>query len=246
MPLTSNWPFLTARWQNLFLATYAVPDELLIPRLPPGLELDRRDGSAFVSLVAFDFLETRVLGVSWPGYRDFPEVNLRFYARRGDERGVVFIRELVPRRAVAWLARLLYNEPYAAVPMVSTATDLGDAVTIEHRVFDRNRIHTIRATGAKPAVRPGPDSTEHFFKEHQWGYGRTRRGATLRYEVRHPVWDVFPVRDFQIDVDWAALYGPEWAFLQDATPVSTVIAAGSDVAVYRGVRYSVLDGNRIA
>src|SRR6516225_5763311 len=110
-------PFLTARWTNLVLATYAVPPELLRPRLPLGLDLDLREGQAFVSLVAFDFRDTRVLGVPWPGYRNFPEINLRFYVRRGDERGVVFLREFVPKRLVAWLARLLYNEPYLAAPM---------------------------------------------------------------------------------------------------------------------------------
>ena len=54
--------FLTARWSNLCLFTYAVPPALLRPRVPPGLELDRREGlegEAFVSLVAFDFLETQ-------------------------------------------------------------------------------------------------------------------------------------------------------------------------------------------
>src|SRR5262245_23022935 len=85
--------FLTARWSNLFLATDAVPPALLRPRLAPGLDLDTRDGQAFVSLVAFDFLDTRVLGVPWPGYRNFPELNLRFYVRHGGERGVMFIRE---------------------------------------------------------------------------------------------------------------------------------------------------------
>ncbi|HEX4590209.1 MAG TPA: DUF2071 domain-containing protein, partial [Gemmataceae bacterium] len=78
-------PFLTARWTNLFVANYPVPDRLLAPRLPPGLTLDRWEGSAYVSLVAFDFRDTRVLGIPWPGYRHFPEVNLRFYVRRGDE-----------------------------------------------------------------------------------------------------------------------------------------------------------------
>src|SRR5689334_13401141 len=99
------FPFLTARWENLCLVTYTVPPALLEPRLPPGLTLDTRDGQAFVSLVAFQFLGTRVLGVPWPGYRNFPELNLRYYVRHGEERGVVFIREFVPRQLVAWLAR---------------------------------------------------------------------------------------------------------------------------------------------
>src|SRR3954469_19204610 len=121
-------PFLTARWSNLCLFTYAVPRELLERRLPPGLELDRRDdleGEAFVSLVAFDFLDTRVLGVPWPGFRNFAELNLRFYVRHGEERGVVFVREFVPQRLVAWMARTLYQEPYQAAPLTAVRTDDG-------------------------------------------------------------------------------------------------------------------------
>src|SRR5262249_15991609 len=113
-------PFLTATWSNLFLATYVAPTELLEPRLPPGTTLDALQGNGFVSVVAFEFLDTRVGGVAWPGYRNFAELNLRFYVRRGDERGVVFVREFVPQRVVAWLARRLYNEPYLAAPLRAT------------------------------------------------------------------------------------------------------------------------------
>src|SRR5262249_34292929 len=108
----SKRPFLTANWINLFVVTYAVPPEILKPFLWPGLSLDLRGGDAFVSLVVFDFSDTRVRGISWPGYRNFPELNLRFYVRQGTERGVVFIREIVGKRLVAWIARTLYNEPY--------------------------------------------------------------------------------------------------------------------------------------
>jgi uncharacterized protein YqjF (DUF2071 family) len=232
-------PFLTACWTNLFLANYPVPDELLTPGLPLGIELDRRDGSAYVSLVAFDFRDTRVLGISWPGYRRFSEVNLRFYVRRGGERGVVFIRELVPLRLVAWLARVLYNEPYAAMPMTSRVTESDCAITVEHCLTGGDRTHSIWAIGDKPCCRPAPDTTEHFFKEHRWGFGRTRGGRTLRYEVRHDCWDTYPVRDYAIDIDWATLYGPEWAELNKATPSSVVLAGGSAVAVYPHGRVTV-------
>src|SRR4051812_29436618 len=196
-------PFLTARWCHLVLANYAVPEALLRPRLPPGLELDVRDGCCWASLVGFQFLDTRVLGVGWPGYRNFPEWNLRFYVRRGDRRGVCFVREFVPQRLVAFLARTVYNEPYAAAPMSRDVRETGDAATAEYRVHWGGRWHALRAAGRRPAVRPGPDGVEHFFKEHQWGFGVTRRGRTLRYEVRHPEWDVFPLTDFAADVDWA-------------------------------------------
>src|SRR5947209_7298268 len=225
-------PFLTAQWRNLFLATYPVPPALLEPRLPPGLALDTRDGHAFVSLVAFGFLDTRVLGVPWPGYRNFTELNLRFYVRHGAERGVVFVREFVPRRLVAWLARALYNEPYRATPLRSTCTDTPTGRTMEYRLRWAGREHVVTVTGSRPAVLPGPASEEHFFKEHHWGFGVTRRGRGLRYEVVHPTWEVLPVRDYRIDLDWASVYGPEWEALTRATPTSAVLAVGSPVSVY--------------
>ena len=225
-------PFLTARWSNLFLATYPVPPALLQAHLPPGLALDFRDEQAFVSLVAFDFLDTKVLGVPWPGYRNFAELNLRFYVHQDSQRGVMFIREFVPQRVVAWLARLLYNEPYHAAPLVSNVRDELDHVTIEHRLHFGGRTHLISATGKKPAYRPADGSLEHFFKEHHWGYGTSRAGRMIRYEVEHPVWSVYPVEAYEIDLDWEMVYGPEWGFLSRTPPVSTVLAVGSPVAVY--------------
>jgi uncharacterized protein YqjF (DUF2071 family) len=225
-------PFLTAKWHNLFLATYAVPPSLLEKRLPPGLELDLRDGNAFVSLVAFQFLQTRVLGIGWPGYRDFGELNLRFYVRQGEERGVVFIREFVPQRLVAWMARLLYNEPYLAAPISAERTESPDEVRMYYCLRFAGRDHHIHVTGGKPAFHPGLDSLEHFFKEHKWGFGTTRSGQGIRYQVAHDVWEVYPVREHRLDFDFGAVYGPEWAFLAQQTPYSTVLAAGSDVAVY--------------
>jgi uncharacterized protein len=231
--------FLTARWSNLCLFTYAVPAALLRPRVPPGLELDRREGlagEAFVSLVAFDFLETRVLGVPWPGFRNFPEINLRFYVRRptpdgGAERGVVFIREFVPQQLVAWMARRLYHEPYVAAPMSSRVTQADDAITVEHHVTYARRTHTLSMTADRPAACPPESGVEHFFKEHRWGYGVTPRGRLIRYEVLHPVWDCHRVRSWRVDLDWASVYGPEWAFLQGQEPVSTTLAVGSAVSV---------------
>lgn len=225
-------PFLTAEWRNLFLATYAVPPALLRPRLPPGLELDMRDGNAFVSLVAFQFCNTRVLGVPWPGYRNFTELNLRFYVRHGEDRGVVFVREFVPQHLVAWLARTIYNEPYRSAPLTNRCQDAANSRSMEYRLRWAGRDHVLSVTGRKPSRLPSETSDEHFFKEHHWGYGRTRRGQAIRYQVTHPVWEVLPVQSYHADLDWRSVYGPEWEELSKATPMSTVFAVGSAIAVY--------------
>jgi uncharacterized protein YqjF (DUF2071 family) len=224
-------PFLTAHWANLFLANYAVPASLLEPRLPPGLALDTRDGSAYVSLVAFQFLDTRVLGVPWPGYRQFPELNLRFYVHDGQKRGVVFVREFVPHRLTAWIARVLYNEPYLFAPMTAKIDDGAGEVRAEYRIRQSGRWNTISVAGARPAVVPREDSVEHFFKEERFGFGTTRKGDLLRYEVAHPVWSVYPVRDYRVDLDWGGVYGADWQFLERQQPQSTVFAVGSAITV---------------
>jgi len=229
-------PFLTARWVDVALLSYPVPDEVLAPRLPPGLALDRWEGRAFVSLVAFDFLDTRLVGIPWPGFTRFPEVNLRFYVREGDRRGVVFIGELVPSRVVALLARLLYNEPYRVGALHSTTQVEPDRIRVAHEFVWRGRRQRI-AVGARcpaePAAETGPT---HFFKEHAWGYGTDRRGNPLRYAVDHPRWRVYPEAVARVDLDFRAVYGPEWGFLTGLVPEHVALAEGSAVAVHRGER----------
>lgn len=229
-------PFLTARWSNLAILTYEVPTALLEPHLPAGLTVDTRGGAAFASLVAFDFLDTRVHGMAWPGFRSFPEVNLRFYVRHGHRRGVVFIREFVPQPVVSWLARAIYHEPYLVAPIESDVREDPSAIITVRRLRWHGRPHNIAVTGGKPAFRPPEDSDEHFFKEQQWGFGRDRKGRTLSYEVRHPLWDVYPVQSWSVDVDWAQVYGSGWGVLSNVRPASVVLAAGSPVSVYARAR----------
>jgi len=227
--------FLTARWSNLCLVTYAVPPAMLAARVPPGLELDTRGGEAYVSLVAFDFLRTRVLGIPWPGYRDFPEINLRFYVRdpARDHRGVVFVREFVPKRLVAWLARAIYGEPYVRARMSSRVTADDRAIIVEHALTYGGRENRLRVTADAACAVPGDTSDEHFFKEHQWGYSGGRRGdRCVRYEVRHPAWACYRVTGHEIDWDFGAVYGPELAGLNGRTPCSVVLAAGSEISVH--------------
>src|SRR5262249_32884123 len=152
-----------------------------------------RDDNAFVSLVAFEFANTRVLGMSCPGQRNFPELNLRFYVRHHGDRGVVFKREIVAKRLVAWLARTIYNEPYCVAPLTSHCREDEASRTMEYRLKWAGREHVLRVTGRKPAYLPESGSDEHFFKEQRWGYGCTRRGQALRYEVAHPPWEVYSV-----------------------------------------------------
>jgi uncharacterized protein YqjF (DUF2071 family) len=229
-------PFLTARWSNLALLTYRLPREMLQPLVPPGCELDLIDGEAFASLVAFDFLDTRVLGVRWPGFVNFPEVNLRFYVRYrdklGEHRGVSFVREFVPQRLVALIARVFYNEPYLGVPMTSRITTAPQTIRLDHAITFGGRQHTLQVTASAQTVLPSTDSTEHFFKEHEWGFGTSRGGKLIRYQVAHPQWEIHPVQSFNMDWDFEAVYGSRFAAMQKMEPMSVIVAVGSAVKVF--------------
>src|SRR6185503_10439864 len=104
----------TAHWRFLMMLNYEVDPSVLHPLVPRGTELDTWHGRTYASVVGFLFLDTRVLGLAIPFHRDFEEVNLRFYVRRREaeawRRGVVFIKEIVPRWAIATVARVAYNE----------------------------------------------------------------------------------------------------------------------------------------
>src|ERR1700758_642536 len=112
--------FLTAEWRMLAMLNFEVDPALLEAHLPHGCELDLWNRKTLVSLVGFQFLNTRVMGTVIPFHRNFEEVNLRFYVRGCEGRGVVFIREIVPRRAITAVARTLYGENYVTAPLEHT------------------------------------------------------------------------------------------------------------------------------
>lgn len=225
--------FLTARWSRLAMFNYAMPEAALVPHLPPGCVPDTSlDGRAYASLVAFDFERTRVLGVPWPGFTTFPEINLRAYVRRGQDRGVVFVREIVPSRLVAAIARLTYNEPYLAAPTRSETRVDGPTMTVAHRVTHMGRESRLRVTAdATPCVTTG-DRLLEFFKEHRWGFNRSRSGRLLRYEVAHPEWRCHNVQRWVLDWDFGGLYGPAWSGLARRGPDSVLLAEGSPIEVF--------------
>lgn len=229
--------FLSAQWRDLIIASYRVDPELLQRRLPSGLELDLYEGQAVCSLVGFMFLDTRVLGVRWPGYRNFPEINLRFYVREpnGERRGVVFVRELVRSRFVAQVARSLYNEPYVRASIQSEISE-DSTRRVEYRFRLGSAEGRMRVESSCESAVPCEDSCEHWFKEHQWGYGHSRTGKGLVYEVQHPHWGCHEVDSHAIDVDWGGIYGPEWSHMRDAQPLSVVHAVGSEIKVFGAKR----------
>jgi len=237
-----NRRFLSAEWRNLVMLNYEIDPAVLQPLIPKGTELDAWNGRHFVSLVGFLFLHTRVLGVPIPFHQDFEEVNLRFYVRRKADdswrRGVVFVKEIVPRRAIAAVARWVYNENYVSRPM-SSVFRLPDQVRnspglVEYRWIGGTCENHLSAEFRGTPAYPTPGSEEEFITEHYWGYAGQRDGSCLEYQVEHPPWRVWRAFGQSLDCDVRAFYGEQYEEAFSHPPSSAFVAEGSKVVVLRG------------
>jgi hypothetical protein len=234
-------PFLTAEWRYLLMLNYEIDPCLLKPHLPRGVELDNWNGTTYVSMVGFLFLQTKVMGFRIPGHINFEEVNLRYYVRRkmpdGWRRGVVFIREFVPHPLIATVAKICYDEPYLAMPMRhhmepenGTLRD-GSAVQYEWRFNDEWNSLSAKTAGKSQPIAEG--SEEEFITEHYWGYTARRNGKSSEYQVEHPRWNFWRTREAHLRCDTAALYGAKFVGVLN-TPKSAFIADGSAITVHKG------------
>ncbi|MGH9738691.1 MAG: YqjF family protein [Candidatus Acidiferrales bacterium] len=225
-------PFLTAEWRRLVMLNYEVDASLLTKRVPRGVDLDSWQGRTYVSLIGFLFLNTRVRGFLIPFHRNFEEVNLRFYVRRGDRRGVVFIREIVPRRAVAWVANTVYGENYVRLAMRHRV----DAKGFEYSWRSRGQWNRIIAEKFG-TVRPiAPGSHEEFIAEHFWGYAPRSADATDEYRVEHPAWLVQAPDAARFEGSVVGVYPREFGFIDERPPNTAFVADGSTVAVFPAQR----------
>jgi len=228
-------PFLTANWRYLAMLNYVVDPRLIASLVPSGTEIDFENGETFLSVVGFLFLDTRLLGVPVPFHRDFEEVNLRFYVRRKSadtwRRGVVFIRELVPRRAIALIARAFYGENYVAVPMKHEIEHADSSLKAEYSWRRGRKWESLKmsATGQPQSIPAG--SHAEFITEHYWGYTALRSGCG-EYRVEHPRWKIWNASSFELNADVATLYGQQFLNTLDAPPRSAFIADGSPITVH--------------
>src|SRR5262245_43214929 len=236
--------FLTAEWRSLAMLNYEVDPAILRPFVPRGAELDMWNDRHFVSVVGFLFLKARVLGLPVPFHRNFEEINLRYYVRRraedGWRRGVVSIKEIVPRWAIATVARIIYNENYVARPMRhSIDVDNGTIAQngmVEYSWRDGGLWHHVRAKTDGEARPLAAGSEEEFITEHYWGYAGQRDGGSVEYQVEHPRWRVWRTSEAAFDCDVKRVYGHQFVECLSAKPSSAFVADGSAIVVRKGMR----------
>lgn len=225
--------FLKAEWRKLAIINYEIDPEILLPYLPKGTELDFYKGRCYVSLVGFMFLNTKLLGLPIPFHRNFEEVNLRFYVKKKEKgiwkRGVVFIKEIVPKPALSFIANTVYKENYHTMPMKNQIQESGNELLIRYSWKDKSW-HSIQIMADSTAKPMEENSEFEFITEHYFGFTK-KENVTSEYEVCHPKWDCYTIKDHQLDIDFQKIYGNDFGGLNHKEPVSVMLAEGSEIQV---------------
>jgi uncharacterized protein YqjF (DUF2071 family) len=227
--------FLNAEWRKLAFANYIIDKEILKPHVPFGTELDLWQGNCYVSLVGMMFKNTRVLGVKIPYHIDFEEVNLRFYVKRFEngqwKRGVVFIKEIVPKKAITFVANNLYNENYDTMKMTHEWKEFDQKRTISYSWGKTEKNNKLKMTAGLDMQNIEENSETEFILENYLGFAKVRKNKTYQYTVKHVRWKVYDVIDYKLKVNFESIYGKEFAFLEKMVPHSVILVEGSEVAI---------------
>jgi uncharacterized protein YqjF (DUF2071 family) len=227
--------FLTAEWRKLVIANYIIEEEILKPYLPYGTELDFWEGNCYVSLIGFLFKNTRLKGIKIPFHVNFEEVNLRFYVKYKDgdnwKRGVVFIKEIVTKPILAFVANTLYNERYVAMPMKYSWGENNGELDINYYWKWKKNWQSISFQADSKLHPILPNTEAEFITEHYWGYSKYNEGTTFEYEVTHPRWEQYKVKSYDIIADFGDLYGEDFRMLTGRTPDSLMLAEGSEISI---------------
>ena len=230
--------FLSAEWRKLILINYAIEEKHLLPYLPAGTQLDTYNGICYVSLVGFMFVNTKLKGIPVPFHQNFEEVNLRFYVKHktkngAERRGVVFIKEIVPKMMISFVANTLYGEHYETMDMDHSWNERDGLLEVEYKI-EKDQWYSMKVI-ADTASEEIPVSCEaEFITEHYWGYTKLSDTETSEYEVWHPRWKVHPVKSYSCDFDFGKVYGDDFAFINELKPFSVMLAEGSEIKVMEG------------
>lgn len=227
--------FLKAEWRKLVMVNYEVSPELLKSYVPGGTELDFFRGKCYVSLVGFMFQNTKLLGIKVPFHVSFEEVNLRFYVRRKEgahwKRGVVFIKEMVPKPAITFVANTIYKEHYETVRMSHQWLNSGDHLDVRYSWKKQGQPQYMQVSVQNTPIPMAVGSEEQFIAEHYWGYSKGPNNLTVEYEVKHPSWQVYPIKSHEVKVDFELNYGVHFGDLNMVKPASVLLAEGSVISV---------------
>ena len=224
-------------WRELLFLHWAVPAEQLRPLVPPQLDLDSFEGTAYVGLVPFTMTGVRPTGLPpLPGLSSFHETNVRTYVHRaGYDHGVWFFSLDAANRLAVLAARIGFHLPYYHARMFLEripSSRPGEPQSIVYagvrrRPSPRPAGYTIRATPTGPVQTAQSGTLEHFLVERYLLYAladsRLHRG-----QVHHHPYPLQSAEVHSVDENLLAAAG---IVRPNSAPLAH-FSAGVDVRVY--------------
>jgi uncharacterized protein YqjF (DUF2071 family) len=226
--------FLTGEWRKLVMVNYSIDPQLLKPFIPFGTTINFWKNNCYVTLAGFMFCNIRAKHIMIPFNTSTEKINLRFYVlplqAAQQERGVVFIKEIVSKPILAWGANLFYKERYSVMPVKHRWGKIEGKQHVLYR-WKYHQWNTLKLSTYLHPIDLIPETEEEFICLQPRGYTKVNETKTYRYEVLHPSWQIYPVTNYDLNVDFKGLYGDAFAFLKYQKPSSVILAEGSKVSI---------------
>ncbi|CAN5764630.1 hypothetical protein BH20GEM1_BH20GEM1_09150 [soil metagenome] len=221
-------------WRRLLFLHWPVPPAAVRAAVPASVPLDLRDGTAWVSVVAFDIEAARPpVAPAWLGL-DFLETNARTYVRMpGGEPAVWFFSlEAASRLAVA-AARLAYGLPYFHARMARSREDGAEVYRTARRGPEAPGLEVRYRVGA-PLGTAAPESLEEFLIERYALHAVRGGGRIVTVRVRHAPYPLRAVAVESVSEDLLEAAGvPRPGGLRPGSQPLAYYSDGVDVEVFR-------------
>ena len=179
-------------WLELLFLHWPLPPDALRPHVPPPLELDIHDGSAWLGITPFELVGFRLVALPpVPKLSTFPELNVRTYVTYDGKPGIWFLSLDADSRLAVAAARRFYRLPYFQARM--TAERAGNGFAVRSKRADprgNQAVFSVRYQPHGEEWRPPPGSLEAFLMERYCLYALEERGSLLRADIHHPPWRI--------------------------------------------------------
>ena len=184
-PLQESRPLFTVGWHDALFEHFRIRDEAAVEAcLPPGLQLDRHAGAAYLSVVSFRMVSMRWRGWRLPLSHSYPQINVRVYVHHEGVPGVFFLRNYVSHRLAAWAGRAMYGVPYVHQP-VALACD-GNTMSCEATIAGQQHLISGHASEPQTAHVDDPSTLPFFLVERYPLYSHQER--LMKAHMYHPPW----------------------------------------------------------
>jgi uncharacterized protein YqjF (DUF2071 family) len=180
---------MVQQWQDLSYIHWRYEPEEVKALLPPGVEVDTFDGSAWVGLIPFSMRNIGLPGMPpVPYFGSFPEVNVRTYVKCNGVPGVWFFSLDVNRFLPALVARTTYLLPYCWGSAENHRD--GDIISAHvQRRWPHGASTSLRLEICEPIEQPDDLSV---FLSARWGlYSKGLRNGVRYAPVDHERWPLY-------------------------------------------------------